>query len=38
MDRACVVAFSFLNDDWKEPFDVAVVISNGTDLVTPMHS
>ncbi len=31
------LAAHLLNDAWKEMFDVAVVISNDTDLVTPIH-
>jgi uncharacterized LabA/DUF88 family protein len=31
------LAAHLLNDAWKDSFDVAVVISNDTDLVTPIH-
>ncbi len=31
------LAVHLLNDAWKEMFDAAVVITNDTDLVTPIH-
>ena len=31
------LAAHLLNDAWKESFDTAVVISNDTDLVTPIR-
>lgn len=31
------LAVHLLNDAWKKSFDAAVVISNDTDLVTPIH-
>ena len=31
------LAVHLLNDGWSKRFDAAAVVSNGTDLVTPIH-